>query len=100
MWWATMAAAWEMVAHWERSEVHGRFDAIVFSRPDIFYYRPMGPLCAYDDVHTTWYAPYGKHTPDMFWLFPRHIARHVLTTWRQATRPGLEPLASHRGERL
>ena len=80
-----MATAWESVVQWEKT--HGdTFDAIVFSRPDILYITSMGPWCSYN-LTTTWYAPWGANTPDMLWLFPRHTAEKVLTTWSNVILP-------------
>ena len=85
VWWSTMASAWRSVVAWE-DRAGLRFDAILFSRPDIFFFASMGPACAYD-LGTTWYAPPGNNTPDMLWLFPRHIARRVLNTYEDVVVP-------------
>jgi hypothetical protein len=85
IWWYTMAQAWESVEEYERD--HGyRFEAVVFSRPDIIFQASMGPWCAYE-LSRQWYAPWGEATPDMFWVFPRHVARRVLTTWTRVVLP-------------
>ena len=84
-WWLKMAQAWESVERYE-SEQNMRFQAVVFSRPDITFERAMGPWCAYD-LERQWYAPWGEMTPDMFWIFPRAIAARVLTTWTKVVLP-------------
>ena len=82
VWWGTMARAWESVAAWEarHQQTHHRFDAVVFSRPDIMFEAGMGPWCAYQ-LEQTWYTTPGLLTPDMLWILPRAIAARVLTTW-------------------
>ena len=85
VWWYAMAQAWDSVEQYERD--HGyRFEAVVFSRPDIVFEGSMGPWCAYD-LKRQWYAPWGEMTPDMFWIFPRHVAKKVLTTWTKVVVP-------------
>ena len=80
-----MARAWEAVAAWEARNGY-RFDAVCFSRPDILFSTGYGPLCAYD-WSRTWYATWGRLTPDMFWLLPRDWAANVLTTWSRVVLP-------------
>ncbi|KAH8055978.1 hypothetical protein JL722_7801 [Aureococcus anophagefferens] len=72
-WWSSMAAAWALVAAKEAAD--GRYDAVVFSRPDILFGGDMGPHCAYD--RSTWYSG-GKGSPDHFWILPRDAAADVL----------------------
>ena len=87
VWWATMARAWRQVEAWERAHTSGPpFDVVLFSRPDIFFMASLGPACAYN-LSSTWYAPPGGNTPDMLWLFPRHIAARVLTTYESVVVP-------------
>ena len=90
-----MATAWASVSKYEHD--HGvRFDAIVFSRPDIAYFAPMGPWCEYN-LTTTWYAPWGGNTPDMLWMLPRKMARHVLTTFTAVVVPCASTSTAHVG---
>ena len=65
-----MAAGHALVVGRERA-VGKRFDAVVFSRPDVLYDFPFGPHCEYDAG--TWYAG-GKGAPDNFWILPRAAA--------------------------
>ena len=83
--WGMMGRAWDLVESHER-ENDFEFDAVVFSRPDIFWQRDMGPWCAYD-LRRVWYAPFGETTPDMFWIMPRGVAKQVLTTWTKIVLP-------------
>lgn len=85
VWWYTMAQAWESVEQYERDHSY-RFEAVVFSRPDIVFHASMGPWCAYE-LRRQWYAPWGETTPDMFWIFPRELASRILTTWTKVVLP-------------
>ena len=84
-WWSTMANTWRMVVRWEATKRH-RFDALIFSRPDIFYEVPMGPWCAYE-LARMWYSPSNVYTPDMLFFLPRFIARRVLNTLEEILMP-------------
>ena len=61
VWWGTMGGAWEAVAAWERTAAR-TFAAVVFSRPDVYFLRGMGPWCAYDLLQQ-WHLPGGLLTP-------------------------------------
>lgn len=75
-WWSSMAAGHALVVGRERA-AGKRFDAVVFSRPDVLYDFPFGPHCEYDAG--TWYAG-GKGAPDNFWILPRAAAASVLNS--------------------
>jgi len=79
--WGAFDSAWRSVEAWE--SVHGRFDVVVLSRPDIWYMRSIGPWCAYASLQSTWYAPTYLLAVDHFWVLPRDWAQRVLTTWSE-----------------
>jgi len=86
VWWSTMNDGWQVVVEYE-IKASVRFDAVVFTRPDLFWEANMGPWCAYDlgtmaaEWSGQWYTPAGSLTPDMFWVLPRRTAAAVLSTW-------------------
>lgn len=88
VWWSTMANAWAAVVTYERTEAM-IFDAVVFTRPDVYLDRGMGPWCAYafDQAEGAWYSPSGTLTPDMFWIMSRSAAQAVLSTWPRVIVP-------------
>lgn len=80
IWLATVSASWHGVAAWEGREGGDPLDAVVFTRPDIYWQRSIGPWCSYE-LLDTWHVPAGGLAPDMFWILPRRWAERVLTSW-------------------
>ena len=92
VWWSTINDGWQRVVEYEQTKAV-RFDAVVFTRPDLFWEANMGPWCAYDlgtmaaELNGQWYTPAGSLTPDMFWVLPRRTAAAVLSTWAEVIVP-------------
>ncbi len=84
-WWGSMRLCWRAVVKFEAEQqqvqskaAHGTapfsFDRVVFTRPDITYWRSLG---TWEDYPGDWYSG-PRRFPDMLWLLRRAAAARVL----------------------